>query len=264
MLKFVKSGHKFLGRESFKNNRNSIRSMFGFIGKGKTVLFFLCFLYTFLALSGTASAKTFYTPVTAQIPFYTEKVSYNVYATYTIRIEDEKGGEPMPDTNSITVKAGETGCFNVTVTEPGTYVYRIYQEKGLSTDTHYDDKVYDVYLCVMNENNNNLSYMVSVLLSNSSTKPDKLSFVNTGSGNNPPIVVPPETPPTPVKGGGASSKTGENTGMLIAIYAGIMGLLVAGAVAYIVLKNRSKKLAGEPLTETVSTEESAENEDSTQ
>ena len=252
--------------EKTVNNFKSMTAKKSFEGKRIIILFSLCFLCTFFALSDTAFASGFYTPVEAQIPFYTEKVSNNGSVTYNVRIEGTKGSEPMPAATEITVKAGESGHFDINITEPGTYIYKVYQKKGSSGNVQYDDRVYDVHLCVVNGNNNSLSCTVAVMLANSSTKPDKLDFTNKSTGSNPPPSIDPNPPKPgpPVKGGGASSKTGENTGTLIAIYCGIMGLLIAGAVVYIVLKNRTKKIAEEPLNEAVTEEFAGENEDNTQ
>ena len=214
-------------------------------GKGKFSIFFLCFLYAFLTLSAPVSAKN-YTPVTAEIPVYCEKVVNDPSATYLIRLELTKAGDPAPSETVLTVKSDQTGVFSIPVTEPGTYVYRIYQSKGTVANMKYDEEQYDVYLCVVNDSQCNLSYTLSVTAAASSTKPDKVKFTNILNKPVPPSpdpVVPedPIGPPKPGKGGWFSGKTGENTMLYVAIYGGSIGALAIAAAVYIILKRKKDK-----------------------
>ena len=117
----------------------------------------------------------------------------------------------------------------------------------------YDERVYDVYVCVVNDANNELTYTVSVTLAGSATKPDKIAFANSKKASPPPSGGSTETIPvnnSPEKAAfGRSSKTGENTAVRVAIYAGTLGVLIVGAVVYIILMNRKSKKTAEENSE---------------
>ena len=184
-------------------------------------ILFSAFCTLFLLLSFSVSAKEVYTPIQAQIPVYCDEISGEETATYTIKMENPDSRAPKPDKDSITVKGAETAFFVLNVTEPGTFVYKVYQGKGSDKNIKYDEKVYDVYLCVLNDDNNNLIYTISVTLSGTSE-------------NNPPKKVNPPSGHVD----GRSSKTGENNGYLIGIYGGVMVLLAIGAAVYVLIKRK--------------------------
>ncbi len=211
-------------------------------------ILFSAFCTLFLLLSFSVSAKEVYTPIQAQIPVYCEEISGEETATYTIKMENPDSRAPKPDKDSITVKGAQTAFFVLNVTEPGTFVYKVYQGKGSDKNIQYDEKVYDVYLCVLNDDNNNLIYTISVTLSGTSEKPEKIEFTNKKTieppSDNPPSDKPAEDNPpkkvNPPSGhvDGRSSKTGENNGYLIGIYGGVMVLLAIGAVVYVLIKRK--------------------------
>ena len=236
-----------MNRFGIKTNR--IMLLFGNSAGGKRIiLFFLCFLYAFFALSLSASAKGIYDPVTVQIPVYCDKVNGEPKATYEIHLEKLNDKDPDPVKDIITVDASKVGYYELTLTEPETVTYRVYQQKGTAGSIKYDDKVYEVSVCVVNDSNDKLVYTVSVTLAGSATKPDHIGFTNIKKSTpQPSEETPPPDPDDPAKkrSGAASVKTGENTMKLIAIYGSVMGVLVAGAVLYIILKNRKTKETGD-------------------
>ncbi len=239
-----------MNRFGIKTNR--IMLLFGNSAGGKRIiLFFLCFLYAFFALSLSASAKGIYDPVTVQIPVYCDKVSNTPKANYEIHMDTVSAGAPAPASDTITVDAAKVGYFELTVNEPETLQYRIYQKKGSEGSIKYDDKVYDVYVCVVNDANNELTYTLSVTLAGSATKPDHVGFTNIKKTTpQPSEETPPpasEEPPKK-KSGASSSKTGDQMWKMIAIYGSVMGVLLIGAVIYIVIKKRKSKAAEDMQT----------------
>lgn len=239
-----------MNRFGIKTNR--IMLLFGNSAGGKRIiLFFLCFLYAFFALSLSASAKGIYDPVTVQIPVYCDKVNGEPKATYEIHLEKINDKDPDPVTDIITVDASKVGYYELTLTEPETVTYRVYQQKGTAGSIKYDDKVYEVSVCVVNDSNDKLSYTVSVTLSGSATKPDHVGFTNIKKTTpQPSEETPPpasEEPPKK-KSGASSSKTGDQMWKMIAIYGSVMGVLLIGAVIYIVIKKRKSKAAEDVQT----------------
>ena len=217
----------------------------------RILIFFLCFLYSFFSLSLPIHAEKLYSPITVQIPVYCDKVQNDSKAVYEIAIESLNADNPKPNVDTITVDAAKVGYFEVTATEPGTYTYRVSQNKGKVSSMKYDERVYEVYLCVVNDDSDNLTYTLSVTLAGSATKPDKIGFVNVKKVSPPPSEVTPEPEPeeNPKKSGArTSSKTGEYKLVRIAVYGGLMGLLILGAVVYIVMKNRKAKAPAEDVT----------------
>lgn len=230
----------------FGESSNRIILLFGNSADGKRILLFLvCFLYAFFGLSLSSQAKGIYDPVTVQIPVYCDKVNGEPKATYEIHLEKINDKDPDPTADIITVDAAKVGYYELTVTEPETFTYRVYQQKGSAGSIKYDDKVYEVSVCVVNDSNNELNVTVSVTLAGSATKPDHIGFTNIKKSTpQPSEETPPPNPDDPAakkKSGASSSKTGDNTMKLVAIYGSVMGVLLIGAVLYVILKNRKTK-----------------------
>ena len=222
-------------------------------GRSRVFLSLLCFLCAFFGLSASLQAMNLYVPVTVQVPVYCEKVNNDSKAVYEIHMERADGNTPQPVAETITVDAAKTGMFEITVSEPGNLKYTVSQIKGSAAGVTYDERAYDVYVCVVNDANNDLTYTVSVTLAGSATKPDKIAFANTKKASPSPSGGSTETIPvnnSPEKAAfGRSSKTGENTVVRVAIYAGTLGVLIVGAVVYIILMNRKSKKTAEENSE---------------
>ena len=182
-------------------------------GRSRVFLSLLCFLCAFFGLSASLQAMNQYVPVTVQVPVYCEKVNNDSKAVYEIHMERADSNTPKPVAETITVDAAKTGMFEITVSEPGNLKYTVSQIKGSAGDVMYDERVYDVYVCVVNDANNELTYTVSVTLAGSATKPDKIAFANSKKASPSPSGGSTETIPvnnSPEKAAfGRSSKTGE-------------------------------------------------------
>ena len=182
-------------------------------GRSRVFLSLLCFLCAFFGLSASLQAMNQYVPVTVQVPVYCEKVNNDSKAVYEIHMERADSNTPKPVAETITVDAAKTGMFEITVSEPGNLKYTVSQIKGSAGDVMYDERVYDVYVWVVNDANNELTYTVSVTLAGSATKPDKIAFANSKKASPSPSGGSTETIPvnnSPEKAAfGRSSKTGE-------------------------------------------------------
>ena len=211
---------------------------------GQALLLFVSFFLIFYFVSIHAKASANYTPLSAKIPFYAENVSANPSINYQIAIEKKDSSAPDPDAESLVIKCNQSGEFTVVVTEPGTYEYKIYQTKGNQAYVDYDKKVYDVFLCVINDASGELGYTVSATLQGSSVKPDKISFANRWTKPDPPSEKisekesePVPEPTAPKKTGGMnSSKTGDGRLHRIYLYVGIMLTLGILAVIYVCIR----------------------------
>lgn len=76
---------------------------------------------------------------------------------YEIVIETENDISPQPKSNTLTIMDNGTGEFTIEITEPGTYVYKIYEKSGVNTNIIYDDTVYYVTVFVTNTEEDNLN-----------------------------------------------------------------------------------------------------------
>lgn len=107
--------------------------------------------------------------VTVQIPFTVE------FASGTVVME-AVADAPAPEQAEF--PGVEEGSFAVTLTEPGNYKYKIYQEPGTDERFRYDETVYTVELFVTTDEVGTLSASVTVGVEDSSHKPDSVAFEN--------------------------------------------------------------------------------------
>lgn len=216
----------------------------------KSLILFISFVVFFLLFSVHTEASSVYAPVTAKIPFECKKPDSDKEMPYIIVLDTVSANAPKPDVNSLTLKGGQNGNFKITVTEPGTYIYRISQKKGSVEKAIYDEKEYDVYLYVINDDRKELSYTLSVVEKNTDIKPDDVVFANQFEAEqqkeDPPAVDEPSKPDDPSGrmlnlSDMNASKTGENNVLYIGLYLLVLLGLSAGAGAYIASKKRRKK-----------------------
>lgn len=85
---------------------------------------------------------------------------------------------PAPDSDRMLIRESDSGVFNIEITEPGTYVYKIYEIPGYEQNIIYDDSVYYATVYVVSAEDNNLVYSISVREENSEYKSDNVKFVN--------------------------------------------------------------------------------------
>ena len=132
----------------------------------------------FLCIFGsrtTAKADFKYTPVEAHISFDCKEIDGIDGNVYKISIKSQTDYAPTPEQDTVTINDSGKGEFIVNIEEPGTYVYRLYQEKGSEDNIVYDDTEYDVHVCVMSDDNGNLAYSVAVTLADSAEKPESVA-----------------------------------------------------------------------------------------
>ena len=138
----------------------------------------MCALFVVCFYDLTVHAEYSYTPVDAVIPFECINSTDMDNASFKIKIKSEDSLSPVPDRNTVTVDNSGKGEFKIKLIEPGTYVYRVYQEKGADAAIVYDESQYDIHVCVMNGDEGKLIYTVSVNYADTDIKPEEIKFNN--------------------------------------------------------------------------------------
>lgn len=119
-----------------------------------------------------------YVPVEAAVPVEGIKISDSNSHVYEIVMESLDISSPAPDSDRMLIRESDSGVFNIEITEPGTYVYKIYEIPGYEQNIIYDDSVYYATVYVVSAEDNNLVYSISVREENSEYKSDNVKFVN--------------------------------------------------------------------------------------
>lgn len=115
---------------------------------------------------------------------------------YELKIEPETQDSPVPDADTLLIAEQETACFEIPVTEAGTFRYKIYEIEGTEPDIKYDDTVYHITLFVENGSDDTVLYAVSVVAGNKDKKisqinfQDDLLFDNYNQSSDIPVTVP--------------------------------------------------------------------------
>lgn len=228
-------------KEIFFGNKNTeTKRMF---------ILFVSFVALFVIFPVCVEASTSYTPVSAQIPFQCRKPDIDREMPYTIILDTVSTNAPQPKASKLSLIGGQNGNFEINVTEPGTYIYRIAQKKGSVEKAVYDEKEYDVYLYVTNDDSKELAYTLSVVERNTANKPDDIVFANQFEEDKKEDPPAPDTPSNPDDPSARNlnlsdmnaSKTGENNTLYIGLYILVLLGLTAGAVAYVASKNGKTK-----------------------
>ena len=84
---------------------------------------------------------------------------------------------PLPEQTIF--KDVSTGKFDVSISQPGDYYYKIYQNKGTRQDVNYDNTVFVARITALVDENNNLYSAVTVYVEKSSQKIGNIEFKNT-------------------------------------------------------------------------------------
>lgn len=121
------------------------------------------------------------------------------------------------DTKEISLKNGEQGSFHITYLYPGTYKYKIWQEKGTDTRTTYDDTVYTVHVYVTEDENGVMHTEPVIFVKGNDGKCDGAAFRNSR--------VIPSSMKTGIINTGDSTVIGQYI-ILIAGSAGALALLI--------------------------------------
>ncbi|MBR1773469.1 MAG: hypothetical protein IJ749_06170 [Eubacterium sp.] len=137
----------------------------------------LCLLGVFLG--GKVSFAAFkYTPLEAEVHFKCLDVEGLDTANYEIVIEPKDATTPVPDEDRLTVNESGEGIFKMTITEPGTYEYLLYQVEDTQDRVKYDDSKYNVQVFVTTDDNKQLIYSVAASYADSGDKPSEIAFQN--------------------------------------------------------------------------------------
>lgn len=223
----------------------------------------------FCVLGGSAGnaavrAEGVYKPLRIEISFECLKNQKLSNGNYTIRILAEDESYPLPDSDRIYLNDGK-GSFSFTITEPGSYTYRVYQEKGDDNSIVYDDTVYEIHLNVMNKEYPEgtgpedglieLIYYMSVNYEGTDKKPGLIEFENEpkveGTSEN--TGTTEDTEDTETTGGttednentgenddgGKKVQTGDRTN--IGLHITIMSLSIAAVIILIFLKKNAER-----------------------
>ena len=233
-----------------KHNKNQITIEKSRVRSVALTGFLMCALFVVFFYDLTVRSEYAYTPVDAVIPFECINSTGMENASFVIKIKSEDTAAPVPDRDTITLDNSGKGEFKIKITEPGTFVYRVYQEKGTDPNIDYDESQYDIHVCVMNDENGKLMYTISVNYADSDVKPEEITFKNadTDAPTDTSTDTPTETTTKTTTetttgtttegkkdGGTPSHKTGDNIGLLFVIFCisfiGIVVLLSAKRIS---------------------------------
>ena len=140
---------------------------------------FVCLLSLIIFFSNESLRAQAYDTVSAQIPVKCLKVSDNSDHFYDIRIEAENENSPAPDTDTLRIEEDSTGMFEIIITEPGTFLYRITETAGSDPQIKYDSNVYIVTVFVITENDGKLVWSVTAQIEGQDHKTESVDFENT-------------------------------------------------------------------------------------
>ena len=166
-------------RENRRKTSSGKRLLSGAVAVFMLLLGLLCMQRTVLPVI----AGEIYQPLTVDIRFECMEKTELTDGIYRIVIRAGDTLSPAPEQDRAEVKGGK-GSFRITVTEPGSYVYQVRQEKGKDSDTVYDSRVYEVHILVMNKDTvpvgdtPELVYTMSVNYAGTDEKPEKMVFQN--------------------------------------------------------------------------------------
>lgn len=153
----------------------------------------LCIALLLAAFSAPVVTDAYQT-VQARIPINCLKVRGEGTHVYKIRIETDNNYAPVPASDLIEISEEGEGYFEIEITEPGTFRYRIFEEKGEDPDIEYDSNIYILTVFVENSGDDELIYSVSAAIDGKAGKTERIQFHNGVMGDQSgrdPIV--PET-----------------------------------------------------------------------
>ncbi len=208
-------------------------------GRVHFVRLLLCVLFVVYFCSFGARAERAYEPVDAVIPFECVNAKGAENATFNIQLKAEDSGAPVPKVTQITLNKAGQGEFRITIEEPGTYVYRVYQKKGSDSTVRYDNHKYDIHVCVMNGEDDKLTYTISVNYADTDVKPTALAFENkVASDRRKPDTTEETTEKSTEKTteptGSDVVQTGDDSGIIFELFfVSLIGILILLGIKYI-------------------------------
>ena len=108
---------------------------------------------------GTSAAHA-YDTVCARIPVNCCEFTEAADLEYIIKIEAETQGAPVPEKDVLEIDEDGTGFFDISITEPGTFRYNVFEIAGIDKNIRYDDKNYTVTVFVEHGAEGGLVYSV--------------------------------------------------------------------------------------------------------
>ena len=142
----------------------------------------VCLLSLFVFSISSISASAYKT-ATVKIPVSCLDTSGGTCGSYKISIEPQNDS-PAPSANDLDIPANGKGNFTISISEPGTYIYKVSEIPGNDPNITYDDKVYEITVFVENDGADGLKYSVSAKRSGTDLKSPDVHFKNIGDPNS--------------------------------------------------------------------------------
>ncbi|MBQ8133773.1 MAG: hypothetical protein IJ192_05155 [Clostridia bacterium] len=136
------------------------------------------YLLSFIFLFWGEICASAYTAINVEIPVTCLEISDDYSYIYEIRIETENENAPAPNFDILEIKENGMGTFEINITEPGTFNYKIYENTGSVPNIRYDSNVYIVTVFVENDANGELTYSVTARINGNDNKIDGIKFEN--------------------------------------------------------------------------------------
>ncbi|SEL10157.1 pilin isopeptide linkage domain-containing protein [Ruminococcus sp. YRD2003] len=96
--------------------------------------------------------------------------------TYEVKIEPKNEEAPKPVSDSLNISEDGTGTFDISITEPGTYIYNIYEVAGSNENIQYDSSSYTVTVYAENAEDGGLRYSITACSTGSDSKAESIAF----------------------------------------------------------------------------------------
>ena len=131
--------------------------------KGLRKLLCILLMCTVSLFSASGIYAAAYDTETAEILVECTAMKYFKDYEYRIVIEPQNENAPLPEETIITVANGSFGVFRISVNEPDTFTYKIYEEipENKNKNINYDRRVYTLTVFVTDKGNNDLLYSFS-------------------------------------------------------------------------------------------------------
>ena len=130
-----------------------------------------CFVFPFLEIRASA-----YVTLEAEIPVSCLNITDDRDHTYIIVIESENNISPAPKSDILEMTEEGTGKFEIEISEPGTYNYKVYEQPGSDPEIEYDSNEYNVTVFVEDVSSDILRYAVSATVVSTDEKADRIEF----------------------------------------------------------------------------------------
>ena len=192
-------------------------------GGALCALLLLCFSAAFQAQA--------YEAITAEIPVTCDKIEdLDGEHDYELSILEDDGLTPKPDNDHLTVKAGGSGAFTISIAEPGTYKYTVKELDTGDEDVKLDNRIYDITVFVTNTEEDGLMCIVAATVAGTDEKPDHIRFSNGAAegrkrdtGEDSSEAAPPQDTSSPDNG---NAITGSGGITAFALFSALILLIV--------------------------------------